>query len=241
MRINHIYSETICSFSKTLRGARCGLPRVTYVRILEADRIRLSKGFLGYEKFDDFTRRVREILLQHYLKHEGLVFHTMNDLFTVLPGNAGRLDEELIYRRLNQMVDHGVSFVSVSHSKPYTTLLLASKYLSAKPGFTFLEGGTSETVIALFDYGEELFPSDLALSVYISKYYCAEISKLIFRNGGLLLECRDTQAVGLLDPSNINEILNIGLDFKLGVGKGPTPLHAYVNAQRSLDLGVEVA
>ncbi|WP_448579139.1 hypothetical protein [Thermosphaera sp.] len=213
------------------------MPRVTYVRILEADRIRLSKGYLGDEKFDDLARRIRETLLQHYLKHEGLVFHTMSGFFTVLPGNAGELDERMVYQELDQMVDHGVSFVSVSHNKPYTTLLLASKYLTAKPGFTFLKGETGEAVIAVFDYTRELLLDDLALRVYFSKYYCAEISKLLFRNGGLLLECRDARAVGLLDPSSIDELLSLGLDFKVGVGKGVTPLQAYVKAQRSLELG----
>ncbi|MGB9827519.1 hypothetical protein IMZ38_03160 [Thermosphaera chiliense] len=214
------------------------MPRVTYVRILGEDRIRLSKGYLGYDEFEGLTMRVRETLFQYYLKHEGLVFHTMSGFFTVLPGNASELDEKMVYQQLNQMVEHGVSFVSVSHSKPYTTLLLASKYLFDKPGFTFLAGETGEVVIALFDYSSELPPNDLALSVYVSKYYCAEISKLMFRNGGLLLECRDARSVGLLDPSSISEFLSLGLDFKVGIGKAVTPLQAYVKAQRSLDRGI---
>lgn len=214
------------------------MPRVSYVKVLEVERILLANGYMGWEKFNTLASRIRQLLSEYYSRYEGLVFQTAPEFFTILPGRTTYEDERKIHLIINQIAPHGISFASVVHEKPYITLLIASRLLTRKPGFTYLDGFSGKYIIGIFDYRHELPRSDIASSIFISKEYCKEISKLAFRLGGVFLDCGFSRSVVLLDPSSTRELEELNLEFKIGVGEGNTPVQAFANAEKSLSLNV---
>jgi len=224
--------------SKVLRdkGRMVNLPRVSYVKILEAERILLFNGYLGFEKLNELSNKIRQVLSEYYRDYEGLVFQTVPGILTILSGKTTSSIEKEIYLVINQIAPHGVSFVSVSHERPFTTLLIASRMLTRKPGFTYIDGPLDKYVIGILDYSHELPQSDIASSVFISKKYCGEISKLSYKLGGIFLECGYSRSIILLDPLRIQDLKGYDFEVKIGVGEGDTPVKALINAERSLSL-----